>query len=86
MEVLSATDWGLNTSFRQFTPNVFIEIEDRRLKKKIKALSFYEGVMRDYPHPRSKESLRGLAAYRGSQSGLMYAEAFESVFRKEGKA
>ena len=86
MEVLSATDWSLNTSHRQFTPNVFIEIKDTRLKKKIKALGIYDGVMRHYPHPRSKESIRGLAAYRGSQSGLVYAEAFESVFRKEGEA
>lgn len=38
--------------------------------------------MRDYPHPRSKESLKGLAAYRGSQAGMRYAEAFESVFRR----
>ncbi len=85
MEILSATDWGLNSSNRQFTPNVFIEIKDTRLKKKVKALSIYDGVMRDYPHPRSEESLRGLAAYRGSQSGSVYAEAFESVFRRDGE-
>ena len=82
MEVLSATDWSLNTSLKQFTPNVFIAIKEKRLIKKIKALDIYDGVMRDYPHPRSEESIRGLAAYRGSQSGSIYAEAFESVFRK----
>lgn len=83
MEVLSATDWGLNTSIKQFTPNFFVEITENRLNKKIKALDIYNGVMRKYPHPRSDESIRGLAAYRGSQSGSMYAEAFESVYRKE---
>ena len=82
MEVLSATDWGLNPSVKQFTPNLFIEIEEKRLIKKIKALDIYDGVMRDYPHPRSEESIRGLATYRGSQSGSIYAEAFESVYRK----
>ena len=52
------------------------------IKKKIKALSLYRGVMRPYPHPRSNEVLEGLAAYRGGQSGMVYAEAFESVFRR----
>ena len=36
--------------------------------------------MRPYPHPRSIEAFRGLAAFRGCQSGLNYAEAFEVVF------
>ncbi len=38
--------------------------------------------MRDYPHPRSNEALKGLAAYRGGQAGMIYAESFESVFRR----
>ena len=46
----------------------------------IKALSEYKGVMRPYPHPRSKEAIEGLAAYRGAQAGCNYAETFESVF------
>ncbi|MZQ74576.1 MAG: PIG-L family deacetylase [Peptoclostridium sp.] len=83
MEVPSATEWGLNSSKRQFTPNVYIEVAENRIDKKIEALSAYRGVMRDYPHPRSDEALKGLAAYRGSQSGTKYAEAFESVFRRE---
>lgn len=82
MEVLSATEWGLNKSLNQFNPNVFIEIGEEGLAKKIEALSSYRGVMRDYPHPRSKEALTGLAAYRGCQSGQKYSEAFESVFRR----
>lgn len=82
MEVPSATEWALNTSARQFSPNVFVEVGEERIDKKIEALSAYQGVMRDYPHPRSKEALKGLAAYRGSQAGMRYAEAFESVFRR----
>ena len=46
------------------------------------ALSLYSGVMRPYPHPRSDEALRGLAAWRGAQAGCHYAEAFEAVFRR----
>ena len=44
---------------------------------KVNALSMYRGVMRPYPHPRLAEFIEGLAAYRGGQWGLMYAEAFE---------
>jgi N-acetylglucosamine malate deacetylase 1 len=82
MEIPSSTEWALNTSNRQFTPNVFIEVGEERIAKKIEALSSYSGIMRDYPHPRSVEALKGLSAYRGCQSGVVYAEAFESVFRR----
>jgi len=82
MEIPSATDWALNKAMNLFTPNTFIEIGEDALGKKIEALAQYRGVMRDFPHPRSAEALRGLAAYRGGQSGLMYAESFESVFRR----
>lgn len=83
MEVPSATEWGLNSSKRQFTPNVYFEVTEERINKKIEALATYRGVMREYPHPRSDEALKGLAAYRGGQSGTEYAEAFECVFRRE---
>ncbi len=63
-------------------PNVFIEIGEEGVSKKIEALSAYRGVMRQYPHPRCREALKGLAAFRGGQAGLTYAEAFESVFRR----
>lgn len=82
MEVLSATDWSTNAAFQQFTPNVFYEIGEDGVDRKIDALEKYRGVMRDYPHPRSPESVKALATYRGSQAGLKYAEAFQSVFRR----
>lgn len=83
MEVPSSTDWGLNHSLRQFTPNTFIEVGEIGIEKKIQALAQYRGVMRPYPHPRSGEAIKGLAAYRGGQAGMLYAEAFESIFRRE---
>ena len=82
MEVPSSTDWSLNPSFQPFCPNTFVEIGKEALEKKLEALSQYVGVMRDYPHPRSVEALKGLAAYRGGQAGVYYAEAFECVFRR----
>ncbi len=47
---------------------------------KARSLGSYRGVMRDFPHPRSEEILKGLAAYRGGQAGMKYAEAFQTAF------
>lgn len=81
MEVPSSTEWSVDSSSNRFQPNTYVEIGIDGVYKKIEALSAYKGVMRPYPHPRSEEALRGLAAYRGSQSGNEYAESFECVFR-----
>ena len=81
MEVPSSTDWSFPGGRSPFQPNTFVEIGERALGRKIEALRAYRGVMREFPHPRSAEILRGLAAYRGGQSGLKYAEAFETAFR-----
>lgn len=83
MEVPSATEWSVNTAMVPFNPNTFVEVGAEGVEKKIAALSTYRDVMRPYPHPRSRESLQGLAAWRGSQSGLCYAEAFQCAFRRE---
>ena len=80
MEVLSSTEWSLNSADNRFTPNYFVEVGKEGIDTKIEALSAYTGVMRPFPHPRSKEAIEGLAAYRGAQSGCSYAEAFETVF------
>lgn len=84
MEVLSSTEWSLDSSSRRFTPNTAMEIGEDGLERKLQALEVYKGVMRPYPHPRSEEALRGLAAYRGAQFGCRYAEAFDCVFRRMG--
>lgn len=80
MEVPSSTEWSFDTSANRFLPNYFVEIGKEGVEIKIKALSAYKGVMRPYPHPRSKEALEGLAAYRGVQAGCNYAEAFQCAF------
>lgn len=83
MEVLSSTEWSLDSSANRFTPNHFVEIGEEGVKNKLDALRAYKGVMRPYPHPRSEEGIKGLAAYRGAQAGCNYAEAFECVFYRE---
>lgn len=82
MEVGSATDWCVNNTFNPFRPSIYVEVGKEGVEAKIKALSMYRGVMRPYPHPRSNEAIEGLAAWRGSQAGCMYAEAFECGIRR----
>lgn len=81
MEVPSSTEWCLNSAANHFIPNTWIEVGKEGVEKKISALEAYTGVMRPYPHPRSVEAVTGLAAYRGSQAGVNYAEAFDCAFR-----
>lgn len=80
MEVLSSTEWSLDTSANRFSPNYFVEIGEAGVETKLKALKCYKGVMRPYPHPRSNEAIKGLAAYRGVQAGCNHAEAFECAY------
>jgi LmbE family N-acetylglucosaminyl deacetylase len=80
MEIASSTDWGFaGAGDGAFSPTTFVEIGEF-IDAKIDALGCYRNVMRAYPHPRSPEVLRGLAALRGGQAGLNYAEAFQTVF------
>lgn len=81
MEIQSATDWAYDTDRDGFRPNLFVEIESE-IDSKLDALSCYRNVMRDYPHPRSVEAIKGLAAYRGGQSGQKYSEAFQTIFQR----
>ena len=82
MEILSATDWAFPANGEGFSPNTYIDVTNY-FDLKVSALSCYKGVMRGMPHPRSEEVMRGHAAYRGGQSGFMYAESFQTVFQSK---
>lgn len=82
MEVPSCTEWKINNALASFNPNCFVEVGRAGVQAKLQALETYRGVMRPYPHPRSAEYITGLAAMRGGQWGLVYAEAFEVVLRE----
>lgn len=82
MEVLSSTEWSVNSAMNRFEPNTYVEVGKAAVDVKLEALALYRGVMRPYPHPRSEEAIVGLAAYRGAQAGCNYAEAFECVLRR----
>ena len=74
-EVQSSTEWGSVDQDNHFRPTRFVEITDQ-LETKLAALDCYKDEMRAFPHTRSSEAVEALARLRGSQVGLMAAEAF----------
>jgi LmbE family N-acetylglucosaminyl deacetylase len=74
-EVLSSSEWGARPAGEFFRPTCFVEVSSY-LEKKLEALSVYETEISEFPHPRSAETIRALAARRGSQAGLKAAEGF----------
>ncbi len=77
-EVPSSTEWNFGETDNNFTPAFFVGIEET-LKKKIEALKLYKNEVRQAPHPRSPETVKALARWRGSMAGLEAAEAFKPV-------
>jgi len=72
-EVPSSTGYLRPT---EWEPNLYIEIAEADLEAKIRAMKSYAGEMRPDPYPRSPEVLRALAKVRGSEAGVMLAEAY----------
>lgn len=72
----SSTEWNLKPGSFQFSPNIYVSLDFDNLKSKISAMEQYSFEKRNYPHPRSPESLKNLAKYRGGIIGEKYAEAF----------
>lgn len=73
-ETPSSTEWNY-TYVEPFRPNVYFDVSDT-LEAKITGMGRYRSERTCSPHPRSAESLRALASYRGSNVGVEYAEAF----------
>lgn len=77
-EVPSATDFRNLKKTSNFQPNYFVDI-NKHWKKKLQALKAYKKEMRPTPHSRSLDGIETLAKYRGFQSGMKMAEAFEII-------
>ena len=75
-EVLSSTEWNIPKPEICFVPNHFVDIS-KTIKLKVRAMKEYKCEIREYPHPRSIESIEIKAKQRGIQVGLEAAEAFE---------
>jgi LmbE family N-acetylglucosaminyl deacetylase len=77
-EVPSSTEWAFQRGEPAFRPNIFLDVS-ATLEIKIQAMACYESEARKFPHPRSPEALRAIAARWGSVVGFQAAEAFELV-------
>lgn len=73
-ETPSSTEWNYVYS-NPFRPNVYFDVTET-LECKIEGMSKYRSESMEFPHPRSAESLRALAEFRGTNVGCKYAEAF----------
>ena len=82
-ETLSETHMA-NSKKREniFYPNYFIDIS-KYIKIKLKAIKAYKTQIKSHPFPRSLNSIKSLAALRGSSSGFKYAESFEAIIIRE---
>lgn len=74
-ETPSSTEWATGAGFHPFQPNRFVDVA-AQMPAKIRALECYADEMRAFPHPRSIDAIRSLAAWRGASAGLAAAEAF----------
>ena len=77
-EISSSTESNFKISKKKFFPNVFVDIK-KEIKKKLKALAIYKNEIEKWPHPRSIKGVKILSNYRGFQSGLECAEAFQLI-------
>lgn len=77
-ETLSSTDQAPPFLEYVFTPNVFINIE-KYLEKKLEAMKCYKFEIKEYPHPRSLESIEFQAKIWGHKASCKAAEAFMLV-------
>lgn len=77
-ECLSETEFAPPFSENAFLPNYFIDIS-KYLNKKIEMMKIYESEIHKFPFPRSEQSIKSLAMYRGSTVGFEAAEAFQII-------
>lgn len=82
-ETPSSTEWSFATREKAFKPNFFVDVTEY-MGKKIKAMECYKSEIRAYPHPRSIEALKIIAARWGTVVGKKYVEAFEMIRKIEG--
>ena len=72
---VSSTEWGYP---RHFIPDTWSNIE-KQLERKIKAFEQYESEIREYPHPRSIQALKNVAAFWGNQCCIEAAEPLITI-------
>jgi LmbE family N-acetylglucosaminyl deacetylase len=74
-ECLSETELAPPLPERIFSPNFFVDISEY-IDLKIDIMRIYESEIKKHPFPRSEETIRALALFRGAQCAAQYAESF----------
>lgn len=77
-ETLSATEWSAPSPENGFQPQHFVTVTDQ-LETKLAALQVYEDELRDFPHPRTVDTVRRNARIWGAKTGVAAAEPFELI-------
>lgn len=77
MEVLSSTNWSRHA----FKPDTYVSVDKKDMEAEINALTVYQNVVRDAPHPRSIECIQALSVLRGADIGYKHAKAFKTCWR-----
>lgn len=77
-ETISETFWNVPGAEPVFSPHWTVDITES-IDTKIEAFDQMPSRHAPFPGPRSREALRGLAAFRGSQASCGYGEAFQII-------
>lgn len=77
-EVQSETHWNAPYLEAGFLPTTWVDIS-AQLETKLRALACYASQIRPAPDARSVDAVRALAVWRGSQQGMLAAEAFVCI-------
>ena len=77
--VPSSTEWNVQTASTAFLPNWFEDIGGEFAQRKYRAMACYETELREYPHPRSIQSLISTDLAEGIRIGVQAAESFMLV-------
>lgn len=75
METPSETDFAPAHVSSSFTPNLFVDISEH-IDQKLEVMKVFASEVQPHPFPRSLESIKALATYRGGQAGCSAAESF----------
>lgn len=79
-ETLSETEWAPPFGDDAFIPNYFVNVA-QQMPSKLEAMGCFKSQLKEFPNPRSLETIEALAKFRGSTVGFERAEAFMTIRR-----
>lgn len=77
-ETLSETEWAAPFADEAFIPMRYVDVY-KYIQQKLSAFQKFTTQIKEFPHPRSLESVENLSKMRGATVGLLRAEAFMVV-------